>query len=74
MGIPRVKVVNQNEDWPRTECYIDGRKINNVRIVDFRVAVDEVPQFLFETIGMPDIDMGGVLDSNSHRKQFSRHP
>lgn len=61
MGIPRVKVVNQNEDWSRNECYIDGRKINNVRSVDFRVAVDEVPQFTFETIGSPDIDMNGDI-------------
>lgn len=61
MGCQRVKVVNLNEGWMGTECYIDGRKINNVRSVDFRVAVDEIPQFTFETIGMPDIDMGGVV-------------
>ena len=55
----RVKVVNQNESWMGTECYIDGKKIPNVRSVDFRVAVDEVPQFTFETLGLPDIDMHG---------------
>ena len=57
--IPRVKVVNPNGDWRGTECYIDGNKIQNVRSVDFRVAVDEVPQFTFETLGLPEIDMAG---------------
>ena len=55
----RVKVVNSNESWMGTESYIDGKKIPNVRSVDFRVAVDEVPQFTFETIGLPEIDMAG---------------
>ena len=55
----RVKVVNQNESWMGTEYYIDGNKIQNVRSVDFRVAVDEVPHFTFETLGLPDIDMPG---------------
>ena len=59
MTIPRVKVVNSNESWMGTESYIDGKKIPNVRSVDFRVAVDEVPQFTFETIGLPEIDMAG---------------
>lgn len=59
MAIPRVKVVNSNESWMGTEYYIDGKKISNVRSVDFRVAVDEVPQFTFETLGLPEIDMAG---------------
>lgn len=61
MGIPRIKIVNPNEDWVGTECYIDGKKIERVISVDFRVAVDEVPQFTFETIGLPDIDMSGDI-------------
>lgn len=61
MEIPRVKVVNQNEDYLGTEYYIDGKKIQNVRSVDFRVAVDEVPKFTFETIGLPEIDMPGDI-------------
>lgn len=61
MGIPRVKVVNPNGDWRGTECYIDGKKIKNVKSVDFRVAVDEVPHFTFETMGLPDIDMSGDI-------------
>lgn len=59
--IPRVKVVNQNGDWCGTECYIDDKKIKNVKSVDFRVAVDEVPHFTFETMGLPDIDMIGDI-------------
>ena len=61
MAIPRVKVVNPNESWRGTECYIDGNKVNNVKSVDFRVTVDEVPQFTFETIGLPEIDMHGDI-------------
>lgn len=61
MGIPRVKVVNPNESWMGTECYIDGKKIKSIKSVDFRVAVDEIPKFTFETIGLPDIDMSGDI-------------
>lgn len=60
MGCSRVKVVNPNEDWMGTECYIDGKKIH-VKSVDFRVAVNEFPQFTFETMGLPDIDMSGDI-------------
>ena len=59
MGIPRVKVVNPTESWRGTECYIDENKVKGVKSVDFRVAIDEVPQFTFETLGLPDIDMLG---------------
>ena len=59
MGIPRVKVVNQYGNWNGTECYIDGNKVKGVKSVDFRVAVDEVPQFTFETFGLPEICMAG---------------
>ena len=64
MAIPRVKVVNPNESWLGTEYFIDGKKISNVRSVDFRVAVDEVPQFTFETLGLPEIDMAGDIQFN----------
>ena len=67
MGIPRVKVVNPNYDYRGTECYIDGNKVKGVKSVDFRVAVDEVPQFFLETIGLPEIDMPGTV-------QFSFSP
>ena len=59
MGIPRVKVVSPTESWRGTECYIDGNKVKGVRSVDFQVAVDEVPKFTFETLGLPEICMAG---------------
>lgn len=61
MSIPRVKVVNPTEGWLGTEYYIDGKKIERVKSVDFRVAVDEIPQFTFETMGLPEIDMSGNI-------------
>ena len=61
MEMQRVKVVNPTESWRGTECYIDDKKIKKVKSVDFRVAVDEVPQFTFETMGLPDIDMSGDI-------------
>lgn len=61
MGCSRVKVVNPNEGWMGTEYYIDGKRIKNVKSVDFRVAVGEVPHFTFETMGLPDIDMSGDI-------------
>lgn len=61
MALPRVKIVNPNESWHGTEYCIDGNKVNNVKSVDFRVAVDEVPKFTFETLGLPEIDMSGDI-------------
>lgn len=64
--LPRVKVVNPNDGWLGTEYYIDGKKINKVKRIDFSVGVEEVPTFIFETVGIPDIDMSGraILDCN----------
>lgn len=61
MDKQRIRVVNTNGGWLGTEYYINGQKINGVKSVDFRVAVDEVPIFQFETMGLPDIDMGGKV-------------
>ena len=60
-GLPRVRVVNPNESWQGTEYYIDGRKIEKVKGVDFHGAVDELPTFEFEMFGFPDIDMSGQV-------------
>lgn len=59
--LPRVKVINPGDNWLGTEYYINEKKIPNVKAVDFRVAVDEVPTFTFETIGLPEIDMPGDI-------------
>lgn len=57
--IPRIKVVNEKESWLGTQCYINNQKIDKVKAVDFRVAVDEVTTFDFEMMGCPEIDMLG---------------
>lgn len=64
--LPRVRVTNQYEGWLGTECYIDGKKVKKVKRIDFSVGGEEVPTFVFETIGIPDIDMHGrvILDYN----------
>lgn len=57
-----VKIYNpKGEGWLGTQYEIDGKKIKNVKAVDFRVAVDEVPRFTFETFGLPDIEMSGSV-------------
>lgn len=57
--LPRVRVVNPNDSRIGTEYYIDDKKIEKVKQIDFSVGVEEVPTFVFETIGIPDIDMPG---------------
>lgn len=62
--LQRVRVVNPNDSWLGTEYYIDGKKIDKVKRIDFSVGVDEIPTFTFETMRIPDIDMPGrvILD------------
>lgn len=62
MSMQKVKIINPNNSWRGTECYIDGNKISGVTSADFRVAVDEAPSFTFETFGLPDIDMSGNVE------------
>lgn len=59
--LPRVKIVNPNDSWLGTEYYIDGKKIEKVKRIDFSVGVEEIPIFTFETMGIPDIDMPGRI-------------
>lgn len=59
--LPRVKVVNPGDGWLGTGFYINNQKINYVKAVDFHVAVDEVPTFVFEIMGLPTIDMSGDI-------------
>ena len=37
--LPRVRVVNPNDGWLGTECYIDENKIDRVKRIDFSVGV-----------------------------------
>ena len=55
----RIKVVSPEDGWLETECYIGNSKIENVKSIDFRVAVNKAPTFIVETLGMPNIDMTG---------------
>ena len=41
---------------------IDGNKLPFVKSVKFDVSMGTVPIFIFETIGIPDIDMQGRCD------------
>lgn len=59
--LPRVKIVNPNDGWLGTEYYIDGKKVEKVKRIDLSVGVEEVPTFIFETNGIPDIDMPGRI-------------
>ena len=56
--MPVVRIVNPKPyDWAGTKCLIDGKTIPRVKSVDFHVAVDEVPTFVLEMMGSPDIEM-----------------
>lgn len=66
--MPVVRIVNSKPDnWMWAKCFIDNQEIHNVKAVDFRVAVDEVPEFRLEMIGMPDIEMDSrvIIDVTS---------
>ena len=53
-----VNIVNLTPyDWMGTQYFIDEHKVPRVKSVDFHVAVDEVPTFNFEMMGIPDIEM-----------------
>lgn len=62
----KVRVVNlvENPD-PKTgymsKIIVDSKEVHGVKGVDFKCAVDEVPQFTLEMFGMPDIDMSGQV-------------
>lgn len=56
---PKVKIVNQNESQFSTSCYINDKKMERVKSVDFHVDIDTAPTFDFEMIGMPEIEMIG---------------
>lgn len=59
--LPRVRVVNPNEGWLGTEYYIEGKKIDKVKRIDFSVGVEGIPTFVFEIMGIPDIDISGRI-------------
>ena len=40
-----------------TQCFIDGHEVPRVKSVEFHVAIDEVPTFVFEMMAEPYIEM-----------------
>lgn len=58
----RVRVFNPKVNgWMGTQYEINGNQVNGVKSVDFHVAVDDVPRFTFEMMGMPDIELVGDI-------------
>lgn len=56
--MPVVRIINPSPyDWMGTQCFIDGHEVPRVKSVDFHVAIDEVPTFVFEMMAEPDIEM-----------------
>lgn len=56
--MPVVRIINPSPyDWMGTQCFIDGHEVPRVKSVDFHVAVDELPTFVFEMVAEPDIEM-----------------
>lgn len=53
----RVEVKNPNEGWLGTKYIVEGKEVRNVKSVDFHVGVKELPEFTFNTNGIPDIDV-----------------
>lgn len=57
----RIKIVDPEGGLAKTECYINDKKLDCVRSVDFHVGVGEIPTFTFETMGFPNIDALGMV-------------
>lgn len=56
--MPVVRIINPSPyDWMGTQCFIDGHEVQRVKSVDFHVAIDEVPTFVFEMMAESDIEM-----------------
>lgn len=66
----RVEIKNPNESWLGTKYIIDGKEVPNVKSVDFHTAVEEVPEFTFNTTGIPDIDVMGRVVINPSPKNL----
>lgn len=56
--MPVVKIINPSPyNWMGTQCFIDGHEVPRVKSVDFHIAVDEIPTFVFEMMAEPDIEV-----------------
>lgn len=59
---PRVKVISPENEFHGTKVYIDDKQIKKVTGIDFHVGVNELPNFTFNTIGLPNIDSIGNIN------------
>ena len=56
--MPVVRIINPSPyDWMGTQCFVDGHEVPRVKSVDFHVAIEEVPTFVFEMMAEPHIEM-----------------
>lgn len=52
----KVKIINEHEALIPTHIYIDDTEVHGVKSLEyFGAAVDEVPCFKFEVVGMPEV-------------------
>lgn len=60
--LQRVRVVNPDNTWMGTHCYINDEELERVKSVDFHVEVNKPPLFRFEIISSDDIIINGATD------------
>lgn len=70
-----IKITNKDNlsgnGWQGTKVQVGEYEVPGVRSVDFRVAVDEVPTFLIETIANPEIEMEGNVVFKFHPRTIN---
>lgn len=59
--LPRVKIITDDDKFQRARCYIDDVEVKLITGIESVIKPGQVPQFTFETVGMPDIDMHGQV-------------
>lgn len=61
--------ITSKDNTPRknnTMVQVGGHDVFGAKRVDFRVAVDEIPTFIIETIAEPEIEMYGEISFKYH--------
>ena len=59
--LPRVKIITDDDKFQRARCYIDDVEVKLITGIQSVIEPGQAPQFTFETVGMPDIDMQGQV-------------
>lgn len=60
-GLPRVKIITDDDKFQRTRCYIDDMEVKFIAGIESVIEPGQAPRFTIETVGMPDIDMSGQV-------------